>query len=66
MDCSGNEEKQRRRIIWLFFFSKTNGDVAGVLRLTFDEFLCFKEEEDGKIMHTERHETFASLNSMST
>ena len=34
--------------------------------VTFDEFLCFKEEEDGKIMHTERHETFASLNSMST
>ena len=34
-----------------FFFSKTNGDVAGVLRLTFDEFLCFREEEeeeDGK------------------
>ena len=35
--------------------------MAGVLRLTFDEFLCFKEEEDGKIMHTERHETFASM-----
>ena len=44
---------------------KTNGDVAGAVwaRLTFDEFLCFKEEEeeDGKIMHTERHKTFVNL-----
>ena len=37
----------RARQQFFFLLVKTNGDVAGAVRarLTFDEFLCFKEEE---------------------